>query len=136
MIALTDEMREALDRALTEGSPCLIASASKSGQPDIAYKGSMVVLDGEHLAFWERSKGQTLTNIEANPQVCVLYRNRERGSWKFLGAASIHREGELREQVKARTPEAELNRDPGHQGFAVLIQVDQVISRGQVVQQR
>ena len=136
MIALTDEMREALDRALPESTPCMIATASGDGRPDIAFKGSMIVFDPEHLAYWERSKGQTLRNVEENPNVCVLYRSRERGTWKFVGEATIHREGELRERVKARTPEAELNRDPGHAGYAVLVKVNLVISRGQVLQQR
>src|SRR5947209_8110308 len=112
MIALTDEMREALDQALAEGAPCMLATASADGHPDINFKGSMLVFDAEHLAYWERSKGQTLANVEANPHVCVLYRSRERGTWKFVGDATIYREGDVREQVKARTPEAELSRDP------------------------
>jgi hypothetical protein len=76
-IALTDEMTRALDGALTDHNPCLVATASGAGVPDASYRGSVLVFDSEHLAFWERAKGETLRNIQENPHICVLYRNPE-----------------------------------------------------------
>jgi len=131
------EMAEAVDSALKEGSPCLVASASTAGMPDIAFKGSVMVFDPDHLAFWERSHGETLHNLEANPQACVMYRSRERGvAWRFYGGAILHATGELRDQVMARTVEAELNRDLERTGVAVLIRVDRVVAGRQVLQIR
>lgn len=136
MIDLT-EMTEAVNSALAEGNVCLVASASSDGMPDIAFKGSVMVWDNDHLAFWERSKGQTLRNLEENPQACVLYRSRERGvAWKFFGAAMLHTEGGLRDQIMARTVEVELNRDPERTGVAVLIRVDRIAAGRNVLQQR
>jgi hypothetical protein len=131
------EMAEPVNNALAENSPCLAATASPSGMPDIAFKGSVMVFDQDHLAFWERSHGETLHNLEKNPQACVLYRNRERGvAWRFYGVAELHRDGGLRRQIMERTIEAELNRDPERTGVAVLIRVDRVISGRQVIQER
>lgn len=137
MIALTDEMREALDDALTAGAPAIVATAGGSGMPDVAYKGSVMVWDADHLAFWERAHGTTLRNMEENGQACVLYRNpKTRQNWKFFGTVELLREGELRDGIMARTNELELQRDPDRKGVAALIRVDRVISGGQVIMER
>lgn len=123
-------MAEAVDSAIAEGNVCLVATASKDGMPDIAFKGSVMVWDTDHLAFWERAHGQTLRNLQENPQAAVLYRSTTRGvAYRFFGAAELHGEGELREQIMARTVEVELNRDPERKGVAVLIRVDKVLGR-------
>lgn len=132
-----DEMAEAVNSAVAEGNVCLVATASAKGMPDIAFKGSTMVFDQDHLAFWERAHGQTLSNLEANPQACVLYRSRERGvAWRFFGVAELHRNGDLREQVMGRTIQVELDRDPERKGVAVVIRVDRVIAGRDVLQSR
>jgi hypothetical protein len=136
-IELTDEMRAALASALTDAAPVIVASSGASGMPDIAFKGSAMVWDSEHLAFWERSRGQTLRNMQENPQLCLLYRNpATRTAWKFFGAATLHEDGETREQVMAKTNEIELSRDPERKGVAVVIRVDRVLQAGQVLMER
>jgi hypothetical protein len=58
----------------------------------------------------------------------VLFRNpTTRAAWRFLGTATVQKEGELREQVMARTVPAELERDPDRKGYAVMIAVDAVL---------
>ena len=137
MIALTQEMRDAFDSAYAEGAPVLIATASKSGLPDMAYKGSAIIWDDDHIAFWERAHGMTLRNMEENPGVCVLFANlKARLSWKYFGEARLVRGGELRDAVMARTPAFELDRDPERKGIAVIVRVDKVLQRGQVIQSR
>src|SRR5689334_8326192 len=133
-IALTDEMTRALDSALTDRSPCLVATASAAGVPDISYRGSVLVFDSEHLAFWERAKGETLNNLEENPHVCVFYRNAEtRVGWRFYGEGRVLKEGTTREQIMERVNQFELAQDPEHKGYAVLIRVDRVRSRNDTI---
>lgn len=137
MIELTDEMKECIDNAVADGYPCVVATASRDGRPDVTFKGSMMVFDRESLAFWERSHGTTLANLEENPYVMVLYRNPvKRLAWRFFGVAKLYREGELRQQVMDRTIQLELDRDPERKGVAVIIRVDQVRVGTQIVQQR
>jgi pyridoxine/pyridoxamine 5'-phosphate oxidase len=131
------EMAEAVNVALAEGNTCLVGTASADGQPDIAFKGSMMVYDRDHLAFWERSGGETLRNLQANPRAVVLYRSRERRvNWRFFGRVELHPEGELREQIMARVIEGELERDPERIGIGVLIRVDRVLQGRDEIQRR
>jgi hypothetical protein len=105
--------------------------------PDIAFKGSAMVWDTEHLAFWERSRGETLRNLEENPHICLMYRNPERQlAWKFFGMAELHADDALRQQIMDRTIEVELNRDPERKGVGVLIRVDRVVQGREVIMQR
>ena len=39
----------------------------------MSFRGSTFVYDDEHIAFWDRSLGQSTTNLEKNPNVCMLY---------------------------------------------------------------
>jgi hypothetical protein len=136
-IKLTEEMKNAFASALADGAPVIVATSGASGLPDVAYKGSAMVWDEDHLAFWERARGTTLRNMEENPQVCVLYRNpATRTAWKFFGAVELHPEGELRQQIMDHTIQLELDRDPERKGVAVLIRVDRVIQLGQVIMER
>lgn len=138
MISLTDQMREMIDNALANGSPCILATASAGGEPDIGYKGSMMVFDGESLAYWERTRRQHLKNVQENPRVVVLFRDpKTRFNMRLHGVATVHQEGPVREQVMARTVKDELDKDPERKGAAVVIRVDKVTNlAGQVLQTR
>ena len=136
-IKLTEEMAQALSTALADRIVCVLASASKDGQPDIGYKGSVMVFDDEHLAYWERTRGQHLRNVQENPKVAVLYNNGPaRLSWRFFGQATVHQGDDVWQKVMDRCVPAELDRDPDRLGYAVLIRVDKVLARGQVLMSR
>jgi pyridoxine/pyridoxamine 5'-phosphate oxidase len=136
-IALTPEMMQAINNAITDRVPCLVGTASADGMPDVSYRGSMMAFDEEHLAFWERVKGESLANIEANPRVVVMYVNREtRANWRLYGEAQVVKDGELRERIMQRVHPFELMQDPERQGFAVLIRIDRVRSGSQTIMSR
>jgi hypothetical protein len=136
-IALTDDMQAAINSALTDRLPCLVATASASGMPDVSYRGSMIAFDAEHLAFWERVKGETLANIEENPQAVVFYRNPQtRIGWRFYGTAQVLRDGDLREAIMERVHPFELAQDPERNGYAILIRVDRVRQGNDVIMER
>lgn len=138
MIHLTDQMRKLIDNALADGSPCVLATASAGGEPDIGFKGSMMVFDNERLAYWERTRRQHLKNIRENPRVVVLYRDpKTRVNFRFHGVAEVHEDGALREEVMARTVKEEIDKDPERKGVAVIIRVEKVTNlAGQVLQSR
>jgi hypothetical protein len=138
MIKLTDEMREAVNNALANGCPCVLATAGADGEPDIGYKGSMMIFDDQSLAYWERTRRQHLKNVTANPKVVVLFRDgKTRVNWRFHGMATVHDAGPIRDQVMARVVPPELEKDPQRKGSAVIIQVDKVTNLGgEVLQSR
>ena len=137
MIELTDEMKTAVNNALADKAPCLIATASADGYPSIGYKGSVLAYTPSSLAYWERTRRLGLENLESNPHVVVLYRNPEtRQAWKFFGDVTIPREGETREDVMSKVVQAELDRDPDGNGYAVVIELDRVeTTAGEVLMQ-
>lgn len=138
MIALTDQMSEMIDNALANGCPCVLATASTDGEPDIGYKGSMMVFDKESLAYWERTKRQHMKNVTENPKVVVLFRDpKTRLNFRFHGVATVHDNGPVRDAVMARTVKDELDKDPERKGAAVVIRVDKVSNlAGQILQSR
>ena len=118
---------EAINSALAEGTFCVLATAGEQG-PDIGFKGSMQVFDQEHLCYWERTRGGHLANLRSDPRVAVLYFSRERGNYlRIYGRAELHEDDTTREQIMARTPAPELEKDPERQGIGVLIRVDRLV---------
>ena len=54
MIQLTEEMRQYINNARSNGNLCVLASASPEGTPNAGYIGTVVVLDEGSLAFRQR----------------------------------------------------------------------------------
>lgn len=137
MIEFTPEMTEALNNSFNDRQIVLVASASASGMPDIAFKGSAFAYDSEHIAWWERALGTTFSNLKANGQCCLLYRNTEkRVTWKFFGEATVHTEGAVRDEVMERAVSAEVERDPDRKGAAIVVRIDKIVMGPQVLQER
>ena len=138
MIAIVNPMKELVDNALANGCPCILATVSADGEPDIGYKGSMMVFEGDSLAYWERTKRVHFKNVAENPKVIVLFRDtKNKAAWRFHGTATLHEDGPVRDQVMARTVKEELDKDPERKGAAVVIRLDKVTNMaGQVLQSR
>ena len=71
---ISEKLKGLIRSAWDDGSPCLLATQGPNG-PNISPKGSMVVFDDDHLAYWERSKKQALENLGHDKRVCVMYAN-------------------------------------------------------------
>ena len=139
MIQITDDMKARIDRALEDKKYCVWATTSEEGYPDISFRGSTFVFEEEHLAFWNRSLGQSTINLEKNPHVCMLYYDQpDRLGWRFYGTATVYKDGEIRQQILQRTVKAETDKDPERKGCGVLVRVDKIrgYSGFDVVQER
>lgn len=118
---------EIVNSALADSSPCVVATVGDDGVPDIGYKGSLMVLDQDHLAYWERTRGVQLANLRNHPGVAALYFNRQRGKYlRFFGQAELYESGPERDQIMAKVVQPELDRDPERKGIAVRIRVDRL----------
>lgn len=113
-------------------SVCLVATVLPNGFAQVTPRGSTMVFDDEHLAFWERGKGTTNQNLQDGTKITVFYRNsklRESGMLpkggiaRFYGVARIHRSGPVYEEIWNRLIQVEKDRDPQKKGFGVLIDV-------------
>jgi Pyridoxamine 5'-phosphate oxidase len=128
---------DGINSALAEGTFCVLVTCGDEG-PDVGFKGSMQVLDNEHLCYWERTRSGHLANLRSDPRVAVMYFNRDRGKYlRMYGRAELHEDGPMREQIMARTPAPELEKDPERQGIGVIIQVNRLVEPfGGVEQER
>jgi len=127
--------------AWDDGYPCLLASTGREG-PNITPKGSMIVFDDEHLAYWERSKRAVLDHLGADPRVCVMYANfkaqrdgvLESGFLRFFGSVVMHESGPVREAIFAKLVPREQTHVGADAGIGVLIRIDKAIDiRGKAI---
>ena len=125
------QFSEIVDNARTDGdrgqSTGVVAS-SNDGQPDVALKGSLLVWDADHLAWWERGRAETEAAVRANPRVAVMVRNvtRDKRTIRFYGEARIVDDAQLRERIWERVIQVEKDTDPEKNGVAVMVRVDRV----------
>lgn len=138
MIDMSGEMKELVDRNHADGWSCTVGTSDKDGQPQLSLKGSVMVFDSGTLAYWERAKRSALENVAENPKVVILYNNMDdKIRWRFYGTAEVHESGPIRDEVMARTVQAELDRDPDRLGVAVLVKVNRIAElTGTVLQER
>ena len=138
MIELTEEMKQAIDNALADGNPVVSASVDEDGQPRLAYFGSTQAYSGDQLAIWVRDRSTAfLRRVASNPRITLLYRNpAERQMWQFHGRAQVVDEPDVNVTVFERSPQPERDRDPDRAGVAVIIDLDRVIERREVLMER
>ena len=96
MTKLTDEAK----KAIGEIRPSLVATASRTGKPNVSAKGSLRVLDDEHVVFADIASPRTVTNIRENPRVAVICLDAAaRKGCRIWGKGSIFNSGELFDQL-------------------------------------
>ncbi len=83
-----------------KGKPGWVATASKDGTPNVAIKGSISVLDDEHLVFADLFSIKTRANLEENPKVAVMVADIESMKGFILkGIAEFITGGPLYDQI-------------------------------------
>ena len=70
-MASSQHIKDLIFNAHQENCVCLLATIGEDG-PNVSPKSSMIVLDEDHLAFWERAKRASLDNLHENPKVSVI----------------------------------------------------------------
>jgi hypothetical protein len=120
-----NQYADAVNNAFYNQQVCVIAT-SNGIEPDVALKGSFMVWDEDHLAYWERGLNETLAAIRANPHVAVLVRPKGSPPMRLYGSARVIDDPEQREAIYQRVIPEEQGRDPEKKGFGVLIHVDRI----------
>jgi len=128
---ISEKVRKLIDNAWTDGYCCLLATSGPDG-PNISPKGSLLVYDDDHLAYWERSKKQALANLGQDPRVVVIYANMqaqrdnvvESGFLRFYGTAELHEAGPTREAIFQRLSKREQEHVGADTGIGVLIKIN------------
>ena len=113
-MAFSQKIKDLIATAWGDNCPCLIGTVGPEG-PNISPKGSVIVYDDNHLAYWERSKKKALENLQHDKRVVVLYSNMKAqrdgvlpsGVLRFYGSAELHESGPIRDAIFAKLAKRE-----------------------------
>ena len=131
---LSDTLKTLIRNAWDDGHPLLVATVGPLG-PTIAPKGSMIAYDGEHLAWWERSKKGVLENLSHDARVCIMYANfkaqrdgvLESGFIRFFGRVALIEGGPIRDKVFSMLLPREQTHAGAEAGIGVLVRIDKAL---------
>ena len=102
--------------------PALVATSNAAGKPNVSAKGSLRVIDDEHIAFADVASPRTVANIQENNHISIIILgNDEHKGCRIWGTASVENEGEIFDTFADAM--AERNMKPNH---VVVIKVEEV----------
>ena len=94
MATITAEMKTFIENNLG-----WVSTVSKDGQLDFGPKMSLYVLDDHHIAYHERTAGQTYRNLQDGSPLVVAFANlAEKKGYRFRGAVTLHTDDAIYEE--------------------------------------
>lgn len=114
-------------RAIVEGQRlCYAATVTAEGRPSLSPKGTIRVWDDRHLFFLDIASPRTRANLERDPWIeIVVVDPLSRRGYRFLGRATLHRDGDIYEAATNRIAEDEGTSYPAE--CVVLIEVERAL---------
>ena len=83
-----------------KGKQGWVATAALDGTPNVSIKGSLRLLDDEHLVFSDLFSLKTRKNLLENPKVAIMvYEDAARRGYMFKGTAELIASGPLYDQA-------------------------------------
>ena len=127
-IELNDTIKEAIDHALEQGKPVVVAYVDEDGQPQLSFRGSTQVYSPTQLAIWVRNpEGGLQRALAKNPRLTLLYRSADpRIMLNFKGRGHFESSEDVRKKVYESSPQSEQNADRDRKGKALIIDVDRL----------
>jgi hypothetical protein len=131
-VALEGELATAIDGALDNGTPVIVAYVDGHGQPQLSFRGTTQVLGADQVALWIRDPGGGLvTALDHNQRLTFLYSDPgTRANYQIQGRGHVEADPGVRDLVFDHSPEREQAIDPDRRGVAVVVDVDRVTGRG------
>ena len=98
MVKMPPEVKETLEKQ----KPIPIATASKSGVPNVVFVGLMKIVDDETLMFADNFFYKTAQNLMENPKIAILcYSSETKKSFQIKGDVVVCKEGPDFEKMRA-----------------------------------
>ncbi|MBO0692413.1 MAG: nuclear transport factor 2 family protein [Acidimicrobiaceae bacterium] len=125
---ITLPVKAAINGALGNGTPMVVAYTADDGTPSLSLRGSTVVYSDTQLAIWLRNgEGGLPKAIAQRPGVSLLYRDsRTRTTLIVKGNAHVESDQAVRDRVYELTPEVEQFHDTQRKGAALIIDVTEI----------
>lgn len=97
------KLNQDLMDAITQIQPAMVATSNRAGEPNVSPKGSLRILDDNHLAFADLRSPQTIRNLRENPNLQIIgFDPVSRKGWRVWGVAEeILAAGDLYDRFSA-----------------------------------
>jgi hypothetical protein len=83
-----------------KGKQGWVATAARDGTPNVSIKGSLRLLDDEHLVFVDLASMKTRRNLLENPKVAIMvFEDASRRGYAFKGSAELFASGPFYDQA-------------------------------------
>jgi hypothetical protein len=127
-LVLTPAIKDAVNGALGNDTPIIVAYVDATGQPHLSPRGTAQAFSDDQLAVWNRDpQGGMSRGIAANPKVALYYRDpNTRTTYQFAGRARVTAEPGERARIYEHSPAIERNLDASRLGVAVIVDLDLV----------
>lgn len=108
MTRIPDEVQEFL-----KGKMAWVATATSDGMPNTTPKGSVQVIDDEHVVFADLFSRKTRENLQANPKVAITVADEATfKGYQIKGSAEILDSGPLFDQMAEELKKAPMDLPP------------------------
>jgi uncharacterized protein len=94
------KLSEKIKETVAEIRPGIVATASRDGRPNVSAKGSLRVVDDDHVAFADISSPRTIANLRENPFVSILIMHpKSMKGCRIWGEGEVLDSGDLFEEM-------------------------------------
>jgi hypothetical protein len=131
-VRLTDEIKQAINGALDNQTPMLLAYRDGSDQIHLSFRGTVQPYGDSQLALWARDPDAGLPrNIGPYPNVTLYYHDpATRTTYNFYGQARIESDATARTTIFDGSNVREQYMDYHRRGVAIVVDLDKVEGRG------
>jgi hypothetical protein len=131
-LRLTGEIKSAVDGALDNQTPMMIAYTDSEGEIHLSFRGTIQAYSDDQLAVWARDPGGGLPrHIAARPKVTLFYHDpKTRTTYTFYGRARIADDPGARAVIFENSHPRERQMDFRRRGVAIVVDLDRLEGRG------
>jgi len=125
------EIKAAVDGALDNQTPMLIAYLDDAQQIHVSFRGTIQAYSDDQLALWAREpEGGLPRNIGERPHVTLFYHDpSRRTSYTFYGRARVETDPAARAAIFENSHPREQQMDFRRRGVAIVVDLDKIEGR-------
>jgi len=130
-LRLTDDIKTAVNGALDNQTPMMIAYSDDAGEIHLSFRGTIQPYSDDQLAVWARDPGGGLPrHIATHPKVTLFYHDpKTRTTYTFYGRGRIAENPEARAVIFENSHPREQQMDFRRRGVAIIVDLDRVEGR-------
>lgn len=131
-LRLTGEIKDAVNGALDNQTPMMIAYSDDDGEIHVSFRGTIQAYSDDQLALWARDpEGGLPRHVTARPKVTLFYHDpKTRTTYTFYGRAWIADDPDIKTLVFDNSHPRERQMDFSRRGVAIVVDLNKLEGRG------